>query len=87
MLAAQSDETLLGDRNGERTVAPEDFTTIEAARTRRRGTVLHIKQPLVGTERPMKPHRVIETRELQVRSEEIVTMGSSEVSSSVISEA
>src|SRR5262245_33359609 len=61
------DQTLLRDAHHEPPVAGEEMAEREAARTMRRPALLRVEQPLVGAERAVEPHGVVEARHHVVR--------------------
>src|ERR1051326_3652498 len=67
-------QTFLRNRCHKRAIAAENLSPIETARSRGRRALLHIKQPLVGPEWPVKPHRVVQAGQLQLTAEQIVSM-------------
>src|SRR6185437_9554074 len=61
-LLAFADRAFLRDRGHQRAVGFENHAAGEAAPALRARRILGVEQPLVGAERPMKPHRMIEAR-------------------------
>ena len=57
------DEPLLHHRHRERAVAPVDEPFGQPAPGLRRRTALVVQQPLVGAQRPVEPHRMVEARD------------------------
>ncbi len=64
---ADSYQAFLGDGDYQLTVLSVDAAPAEAAPCGAGGAVLHIQQPFVDTKRPVEPHGVVETRDLQLR--------------------
>src|SRR4051812_2795846 len=56
-------QAFLHHRDRERAVVPVDEPFGEPARALRRRTLLVVQQPLVGRERAVEPHRVVEARD------------------------
>ena len=61
--AGRTDQPFLDHGDGEPALAGEDLAAGEATAARRRRGVLRVEQPLVGAERPVEPHGVIEAGE------------------------
>src|SRR3954447_13781554 len=59
-LPGNADDTLLDDRDGEPSVLRVYTGLPEPAAAVRRRRLLVVQQPLVGPERPVEPHRVIQ---------------------------
>src|SRR5215217_8898108 len=55
------DQAFLDDRGDEASVTPEDLAARQPTRPRCGWRLLEIQQPLVGAERSVEPHRVIQT--------------------------
>ena len=62
MTVQLSEQAFLGDRCPQPAVACEDQAPGKAAGTGQARAVLSVEQPLVGAERTVEPHRVIEAR-------------------------
>src|SRR5262245_51495875 len=70
----EPDQAFLRHGGDQPAVAAEQAATVEATAAGRRRTVLGIEQPLVRTEWPMEPQRVVEARHLEVTVEDRTTM-------------
>src|SRR3982751_1669188 len=66
LLRAEADQTFLRRRCDEAAVLAVDHAAREAACALRGRAVARIEKPLVDTEWPMEPERVIEARHLHV---------------------
>ena len=83
-----ADQPLLDDRRHEQAVLGEHEPTAEAPATRGGRGVLGVQQPLVGPERAVEPHRMVEADAMKTPpAANDRAWGRSDVSSRVMSEA
>src|SRR5262249_54528202 len=61
-LSPLADQAFLRHRSDKRPVAPEYKSACKAARAVQVRRILRIRQPVIGTKRPVKPQRMIEAR-------------------------
>ena len=82
-----ADQAFLRDRSDQRAVARKNEAPGKAACAVRARAVLCVEEPFVGSERTMKPQRVVEARRLDRTLEHGGPCATSDASSSVMSEA
>ncbi len=73
-LVSLTNETFLRHRCDQSAALAVKSAGVEAPCTRRARTLLHIKNPSIGPEWAMKPHRMVETCELQLRRKQRCAM-------------